>query len=54
MLCMQTTDTSIELCWHDDTLRSWQGSGTPPSVHIPVVEDFADRLAQKMGPSSAR
>ena len=48
MLCMQTTDTSIELYWNDDMLRSRQGSGTPPSVHIPVVEEFADRLAKKM------
>jgi cholesterol oxidase len=48
MLCMQTTDTSIELYWHDGLLRSRQGSGTPPSVHIPVVEEFADRLAKKM------
>ena len=30
-------------------LRSRHGAGTPPSVHIPVVEDFADRLAKKMG-----
>ncbi len=49
MLCMQTTDTSIELYWQDDMLRSKRGAGTPPSVHIPVVEDFADRLAKKMG-----
>jgi cholesterol oxidase len=48
MLCMQTTDTSIALYWHDGILRSRQGSGTPPSVHIPVVEAFADRLAKKM------
>jgi cholesterol oxidase len=48
MLCMQTTDTSIELYWHDGLLRSRRGSGTPPSVHIPVVEEFADRLAKKM------
>ena len=48
MLCMQTTDTSIELYWHDDILRSRHGSGTPPSTHIPVVEEFADRLAKKM------
>jgi len=48
MLCMQTTDTSIELYWHDGILRSRRGSGTPPSVHIPVVEEFADRLAKKM------
>jgi cholesterol oxidase len=49
LLCMQTTDTSIELYWHDGRLHSRQGSGTPPSVHIPVVEEFADRLAAKMG-----
>ena len=29
-------------------LRSRHGSGTPPSVHIPVVEEFADRLGKKM------
>jgi cholesterol oxidase len=29
-------------------LRSRHGSGTPPTVHIPVVEEFADRLAKKM------
>src|SRR5215813_7491291 len=46
LLCMQTTDTSIELYWHDGMLRSRHGSGTPPSVHIPVVEEFADRLAR--------
>jgi cholesterol oxidase len=48
MLCMQTTDTSIELYWHDGLLRSRHGCGTPPKVHIPVVEEFADRLAKKM------
>ena len=48
MLCMQTTDTSIELYWHNGILRSRQNSGTPPSVHILVVEEFADRLAKKM------
>jgi cholesterol oxidase len=48
MLCMQTTDTSIDLYWHDGLLRSRHGSGTPPKVHIPVVEEFADRLAKKM------
>ena len=48
MLCLQTTDTSIELYWHDDLLRSRHGSGTPPSVHIPIVEEFVDRLAKKM------
>jgi cholesterol oxidase len=47
-LCMQTTDTSIYLHWHDGLLRS-RPSGTPPSVHIPVVEDFVDRLAKKLG-----
>jgi cholesterol oxidase len=48
LLAMQTTDTSIELYWKDGMLRSRQGSGTPPSVHIPVVEQFADRLAKKI------
>ena len=46
-LCMQTTDTSIELYWHDGLLRS-RPSGTPPSVHIPVIEDFVDRVAKKL------
>jgi cholesterol oxidase len=48
MLCMQTTDTSIDLYWHHGLLRSRHGSGPPPTVHIPVVEEFADRLAKKM------
>jgi cholesterol oxidase len=48
MLCMQTTDTSIEVYWHDGLLRSRHGSGSAPSVHIPVVEDFVDRMAKKM------
>jgi cholesterol oxidase len=47
-LCSQTTDTSIELYWHDGLLRS-RPSGTPPSVHIPAIEDFVDRVAEKMG-----
>jgi cholesterol oxidase len=47
MLCSQTTDTSIELYWHDGLLRS-RHTGTPPSVHIPVVEEFVDRMAAKM------
>ena len=47
-LCSQTTDTSIELYWHDGLLRS-RPSGTPPSVHIPAIEDFVDRLASKLG-----
>ena len=51
-LCMQTTDTSIELYWHDGLLRS-RPSGNPPSVHIPVVEDFVDRLAKKLGSHEA-
>src|SRR5262249_19387222 len=51
MLCMQTTDTSLELYWHGGLLRSRHGSGTPPSVHIPVVEEFVKRLANKMGGS---
>ena len=47
-LCSQTTDTSIELYWHDGLLRS-RPSGTPPSVHIPEIEEFVDRVAEKMG-----
>jgi cholesterol oxidase len=47
-LCSQTTDTSIELYWHDGVLRS-RPSGTPPPVHIPEIEDFVDRVAEKMG-----
>jgi len=49
MLCSQTTDTSIELYWDDGRLRSRHGSGPAPAVHIPVVEDYVDRLAAKMG-----
>jgi cholesterol oxidase len=47
-LCSQTTDTSIELYWHDGLLRS-RASGTPPSVHVPAIEDFVDRLAKHLG-----
>lgn len=49
MLCMQTGDTSIELYWKDGMLRSRKGQGEAPPTHIPVVEDFADRLSKKMG-----
>ena len=49
MLCSQTTDTSLELYWHDGRLRSRHGSGAAPAVHIPVVEDFVERLAHRMG-----
>ena len=48
MLCSQTTDTSIELYWGDGLLRSRHSSGPAPSVHIPIVEDFVDRMAAKM------
>jgi cholesterol oxidase len=51
-LCMQTTDTSIELYWHDGLLRS-RPSGTPPSTHIPVVEEFVDRVAEKLDSGEA-
>jgi cholesterol oxidase len=51
-LCSQTTDTSIELYWHDGLLRS-KPSGTPPSVHIPVIEDFVDRLAKQLDSGEA-
>ncbi len=47
-LCSQTTDTSIELYWHDVLLHS-RPSGTPPAVHIPEIEAFVDRVAEKMG-----
>ncbi|MEV6279662.1 GMC family oxidoreductase [Nocardia sp. NPDC051832] len=49
MLCMQTTDTSIDLYWHNGMLRSRPGTGTPPSVHIPAVEKYVDNLAARMG-----
>jgi cholesterol oxidase len=48
MLCMQTTDTSIELYWKDGMLHSRKGKGEAPPRHIPVVEQFADRLSKKM------
>jgi cholesterol oxidase len=51
-LCMQTTDTAIELYWHDGVLRS-RPSGTPPSVHIPAVEDFVDRVARNLDSGEA-
>jgi cholesterol oxidase len=47
MLCSQTTDTSLELYWNEDRLRS-RPSGDPPLVHIPAVEDFVDRVAKKL------
>jgi cholesterol oxidase len=47
-LCSQTTDTSIELHWDDGLLRS-RPSGTPPAVHVPAIEAFVDRVAEKMG-----
>jgi cholesterol oxidase len=51
-LCMQTADTSIELYWHDGLLRS-KPSGSPPPVHSPVIENFVDRLAEKLGANQA-
>jgi cholesterol oxidase len=48
LLCMQTTDTSIELYWGDGLLRSREGGGTPPQPHIPVVENFAKRVTEKL------
>jgi cholesterol oxidase len=47
MLCMQTTDTSIDLYWGDGLLRSRHGAARPP-VHIPVIEDFVDQVARKL------
>ena len=49
MLCSQTTDTSIELYWDEGRLRSRAGAGAAPAVHIPVVEKYVARLAEKMG-----
>jgi cholesterol oxidase len=51
-LCSQTTDTSIELYWHDGLLHS-RPSGTPPSVHVPAIEAFVDRLAAELGAHEA-
>ncbi|WP_420094309.1 GMC oxidoreductase [Mycolicibacter longobardus] len=49
LLCMQAGDTSIELYWKHGMLRSRKSGGTPPPpVHIPVVEEFASRLAADM------
>ena len=48
MLCTQTTDTSIELYWHDGLLRSRHSDGAAPSVHVPIIEEFVDRMAAKM------
>ena len=52
-LCSQTTDTSIELYWHDGLLHS-KPSGTPPSVHVPAIEDFVDRVATSWEPTRRR
>jgi cholesterol oxidase len=52
-LCSQTSDTSIELFWHDGLLRS-RPSGIPPPVHIPEIEAFVDRVAEKMGTTRGR
>ncbi|WP_105567485.1 GMC oxidoreductase [Microbacterium halophytorum] len=49
LLCMQTTDTSIDLFWKDGVLRSRPGQGELPSPHIPIVEQFADKIAELMG-----
>ena len=51
-LCSQTTDTSIELYWHDGLLHS-KPSGTPPSVHVAAIEDFVDRVAKQLGAHEA-
>jgi cholesterol oxidase len=51
-LCSQTTDTSIELYWHDGLLRS-KASGTPPSVHVKAIEDFVDRVAANLDSGEA-
>lgn len=48
MLCMQTSDTSLDLYWEDGRLHSRKGHGEPPPQHIPVVEEFAERLSKRM------
>ncbi|MFV0259594.1 MAG: GMC oxidoreductase [Acidimicrobiales bacterium] len=49
LLCMQTKDNYIDLFWHDGMLHSKQGGGDPVTVHIPEVEAFADKVAERMG-----
>lgn len=49
LLCMQADDTSLNLYWKNGMLRSRKGSVKSPPVHIPVVEEYADRLAERMG-----
>lgn len=49
LLCMQTKDNFIDLYWKDGILRSKEGTGEPVHVHIPEVEQFADRVAEVMG-----
>jgi cholesterol oxidase len=51
-LCSQTTDTSIELFWHDGLLHS-KPSGTPPSIHVKAIEDFVDRVAKHLDSDEA-
>jgi cholesterol oxidase len=48
LLCMQTSDTSIELYRKDDMLRSHHGSATAPATHIAAPEEFGKRLAEMM------
>ncbi|MGV0745534.1 GMC oxidoreductase [Mycolicibacterium sp. XJ870] len=48
MLCMQADDTSIELYWKNGMLRSRKSGPNSPPVHIPIVEEFSDRLAKRM------
>lgn len=49
LLCMQADDTSLNLYWKNGMLRSEKGSEKAPPVHIPVVEEYAGRLAEQMG-----
>lgn len=49
LLCMQTRDNYIDVYWKDGMLHSKQGDGLPVQVHIPVVEEFADRVANLLG-----
>jgi cholesterol oxidase len=50
LLCMQTRDNSLDLYWDDGRLRSRRPStGEPPPTHIDVANEFASRLAEKVG-----
>lgn len=49
--CMQCKDNYIDLYWHDGFLRSRKPDHPqdPLRVHVPEIEDFVDRIAERMG-----